>query len=223
MTVQLHRVADLATSNQLAAIVIRRVTTDQLHVGIAFIEEDNGSYSVAHLPWHNKPLRGVLQDCYFWIVPNFSSLRALQVASMCRLILQENSFGLPYALSVPNGCFDAQTGKSLLGPSGRGLTCATFVLAVFHSIGLNLILWETWPRDREGDAEWQRHVVEQLKDPPGGGEKASKEHILEVENQIGAVRCRPEEVAGSSAAEHHPVSFEDTIPLAREVLRQLPV
>jgi hypothetical protein len=61
-----------------------------------------------------------------------------------------------------------------------------------------------------------------LKEQQERGEKVSKEHISEVENQISAVRCRPEEVAGSSAAKHHPVSFEDTMPLAQEVLQLLP-
>ena len=220
MAVKLLPVASMAASRLNAAIVITESARNQQHVGIAFIKDDESNYALAHLPWHHRPLGGSVRDTYFWVETAFHPARTLQVAARCREILAMSPGGLPFAFSPPNDCFDRETGESLLGPSGSGLTCATFVLAVFHSIGLTMVRWETWPY-RAKDVLWQQQVVKALKSRKAAGDPIADEHILAVEKQVDAVRCRPEEVAGSSTAQNFPISFADAEPLALDVLRQL--
>jgi hypothetical protein len=104
----------------------------------------------------------------------------------------------------------------VIGPNKHGLTCATFVLGVFHSVGLPLIQYDTWPQRREGDEEWQRYIIEALKQT-----NASPEHIQLVESEIGAVRYRPEDVAGAGAAEGIPTAFDTANELAGKIMSKL--
>ena len=94
------------------------------------------------------------------------------------------------------------------------------MLAVFLAAGLELVSFEMWSQDRPGDREWQEWVISQLRNGLADG-RVTQEHIDDVKNQVGAARCRPEEVAGASAAEAHPVSFDQAVALASEVLALL--
>src|SRR6185503_13834023 len=74
---------------------------------------------------------------FLWVNPAAHPKRLVQVAALCRKIWRANQSGsIPYAFSPPNDCFDTNTGAFLFGPTRHGLTCASFVLAVFHHAGL---------------------------------------------------------------------------------------
>jgi hypothetical protein len=122
--------------------------------------------------------------------------------------------GLPYGLSTPNDSFDPDTLAYLRGPAKVGLTCATFVLAIFEFGGLKLLQYELWPH-RDSDVPWQNYVISELKRTG-----ASQEHIAAVEGQVGAMRIRPEEVAASAtfADEERPVAFEATDGRAKQIV-----
>lgn len=66
-------------------------------------------------------------------------------------------------ISEPTDCFDRETLRFLLGPTKTGLTCASFVLAVFQQSGLPLVVCESWPKPNEEDIEWQKLIVKILK------------------------------------------------------------
>jgi hypothetical protein len=151
---------------------------------------------------------------FYWVEHKIDQLRLYGVLAFCDLIIQANPAGIPYAFDSPSDCFDSETGQFLLGPSKKGLTCATFVLAIFHAVGLRLLDLTGWPK-REEDARWQESIINLLRG------RASQEHIDAVTSQVGAVRVRPEEVAGASAAEIHPIGFANANALAIEILQQL--
>jgi hypothetical protein len=69
LAVQLNPIASIPASSVPAAIVIKELQPNQRHVGIVFLEGENGNYSLAHLPWHHQPLRGTLENGYFWVQP----------------------------------------------------------------------------------------------------------------------------------------------------------
>jgi hypothetical protein len=168
------------------------------------------------LAWHNQLKNGQPKDAYLWIDPPIPTRRARQVAARCRQILRENTRGIPYAFSPPNDCFDIETGGFLFGPSRVGLTCASFVLAVFDSAGVRLADYATWPQTRADDVQWQQSVIRQLEE-----DGAEPEHIAFINNESGAVRYRPEDVAGCAAADQLPCPFDIAEPLSQEVLTQL--
>jgi hypothetical protein len=104
----------------------------------------------------------------------------------------------------------------LFGSTRHGLTCATFVLAVFHQAGLPLVRYDSWPVNRPGDAEWQESIVNLLERTG-----AAPEHIAKVKTEIGAVRYRPEEVAGAATSVSIPAEFPSASERAQEILLKL--
>jgi len=198
------------------AITLLRRSPGQQHVGILHKDESLGEVRMLHLLWHNRLGNAQPEPSYAWIVPPIPRRRARQVAAFCRNVHRANPSGIPYAFSQASDCFNDQTGAFLMGTARKGLTCATFVLGVFHSTGLPLIQYETWPTSREGDEQWQRHIIEELK---AGG--APLQHIRDVESEVGSVRYRPEDVAGGAAAGSIPAPFAEADPLAQAILARL--
>jgi hypothetical protein len=188
----------------------------QQHVGIFHKDESINEIRLLHLWWHNKLKNSLPRPTYAWVIPSISLRRARQVAALCRKVFRQNSAGIPYAFSTASDCFDTETGAFLIGPGHHGLTCASFVLAVFHTAGLPLVDYKTWPRERNGDKEWQELIIEQLT-----RDGASLEHIRAIESELGAVRYRPEDVAGACAAMSIPVPFIEADICAQEMLRFL--
>jgi hypothetical protein len=198
------------------AITLLREREGQGHVGIFHKDETTSELRMIHLAWHHSLKNSRPKSSYAWISPPIPKRRARQVAAFCRRVYRANALGIPYAFSQATDCFDQQTGAFILGPDRNGLTCASFVLGVFQSAGLPLIQYGTWPRIRDGDEEWQRLILSQLKE-----DEASTEHIRRVESEVGSVRYRPEDVAGAAATERLPASFVQVQPLAEAILAKL--
>lgn len=198
------------------AVAIAVIQPGQQHLGLLHAEGVLNEVRLAHLAWHNQLRNGLPKDAYLWIDPPIPTRRARQVAARCRQILRGNARGIPYAFSTPNDCFDLETGAFLFGPSRVGLTCASFVLAVFESAGVCLIDHTRWPQGRPGDREWQEAIIQQLVE-----DGAEEEHIAFIKREIGAVRYRPEDVAGCAAAEKLPCPFEIAERRSAEVLKRL--
>jgi hypothetical protein len=98
------------------------------------------------------------------------------------------------------------------------LTCATFVLAVFHRAGLPLLRYETWPNGRAGDSEWPTRIVAALAATPG----TTTAHTDAVARDVGStVRFRPEEIAGAATVATMPVDFAVAEAYAAQLLLRL--
>lgn len=197
-------------------ITLLRERTGQQHVGILHKDESTSEIRMLHLAWHNKLKNSHPKTSYAWIIPPIPARRARQVAAFCRRVCRANPSGIPYAFSPASDCFNGETGSFLIGPDHFGLTCASFVLGVFHAVGVPLIQYDTWPASRRGDIEWQQTIIAQLKE-----DGASPEHIRAVESEVGAVRYRPEEVAGAGIAVSLPVAFAEVVDLAEQILMKL--
>ena len=188
-------------------IAIREVTPQQRHVGLLYRDSTSKRVVLLHLGWHFDLRREAPLESDLWVDPRILPRRLTQVAAYCRLVWRANGKNsIPFGFAPPNDCLDAESGRYLRGPVGFGLTCASFVLAVFHGAGLVLAQYDTWPPDRPGDAEWRRSIVDALRTcrPP-----AKPEHIDAVERDVGMTsRFRPEEVAAAATVTPTPVPFE---------------
>ncbi len=198
------------------AIAIRAIDSGQRHVGVLHNDESSGQLKLLHLAWHHDLKNSEPKVAYFWIEPAIHQARARQVAAMCRKILRSNEAkGIPYAFSPPNDCFSTETGDYLLGPYNFGLTCATFVLAIFDAAGIRLINQETW-RSRADDESWQNKIIQQLE-----ADGADKKHIDAVRMQVGSMRYRPEDVAGAAASGPPPAEFQQANSLGEKIVEKL--
>ncbi len=207
------------TELEHAGIAVCRLRNGGRHAGVLYRSEGTSDVILLHLAWHHDLRNETPSQSYFWLRPAVPQRRLRQVAAMCRMVWRANgNGGIPYAFDPPNDSFNSQTGGILLGPTRHGLTCATFVLAIFEAAGLCIATYDSWPIDRKGDRDWQKWVIEQLEtsNPP-----AANEHIEAVRSQIGCARFRPEEVAGAALGSPLPASFDVASKNGLLVLRRL--
>jgi hypothetical protein len=118
-----------------------------------------------------------------------------------------------YGLNPSGVGFDASGQFYSLDPR-KGLTCATFISAVFQSAGLPIVSLATWPL-RVSDATWRDHVLKTLSS--NGYEDRAKE-IAEEEF---AFRLTPAEAAIAASATSIPLSYEAAVQLSEPLLQQL--
>ncbi len=126
------------------------------------------------------------------------------VAAHCRLIARRYASperGLPYGLRYEKTTFRAD-GKMRLGKAEHGLTCATFILAVLRSAGVELLSLADWPV-RDGDKERHLELLDMLRNDP----EVARDHVAAIATEVNGVRYRPEEVAGAASSAQFPVSF----------------
>jgi hypothetical protein len=199
------------------AIGIAEVGDDQRHTGLFHREDENGPVLMLELQWHHRLRNDPAVERLLWVDPAAHSKRLAQVSDICRLVWRTNQKqGIPYGFSAPTDCFDADTEEYLVGPTHLGLTCASFVLAVFHRAGLPLVVYENWPTDRPEDREWQEKILRALERT--GADQA---HIDAVRNEVGPVRFRPEEVAAAATVSPLPADFETVRGRGQQVLQRL--
>lgn len=208
----LNRIERLQATSHVPAFVgvaVTAVSKDQRHAGILYLEA--GTLKYLHLQWHNRLTDDVAPDGLTYVEPALLAQRAKQVAARCRQISRSNGRNIPYGFSSPSNCFDAQTQHFLVGPTTHGLTCASFVLAVFAFAGIHLLDCADWP-NRPDDAKWQQDIVNALRQhgaPPG--------HIAHVINEIGCARYRPEEVLAGAILVPPAASFQLAQPLGARI------
>ncbi|MFC1482300.1 hypothetical protein ACFL51_00690 [Myxococcota bacterium] len=208
---------------ETAAIAVVRFAEDWFHAGVIYRPElESGELDephLLHLAFHyNLKCEPNPMD-YSWVVPRIPFERAIHIPALCDVVLRryENG-GLSYAVKYSGEMFDAETGDYLTD-EGRGLTCATFVLALYQSLGLQLIETETWEL-RDDDIRWHRDIIL----PELRSRFAEEtEHHSAVEAQLPCARFRPQEVAAAGTAESFPVLFVYAQPVGEAIRQLLPV
>lgn len=197
----------------ISGIIITHVGDEQLHCGIAYKSE--GQANALHLAWHydlrDQPAQSLYSHGYYFTLPAIDTIRQRVIAAKCRRIYRAKEQGIPYGLLYEGATFD-DDGILRLGGNEHGLTCATFVMAVYASCGITLCDYAAWPARRE-DGDWHASIIAMLRDdvPP--------EHLYNLEQEIGCARFRPEEVAASITFTDLPAPF-DQIWLKGASIRQ---
>jgi hypothetical protein len=183
---------------EYSAIAIKD-SNGQRHVGMIYRGGEIRELSFLHLAWHNKLTDENPDSSFFWIEIGVPRRRARQLASKCRQVSKANGRFIPYGFSPPTAeQFDEESAKFIFGPTWTGLTCASFVLAVFEFARLRLIRLESW-EPRDDDVQWQRTIVLTMKAhharslsenryrTPREIEDVEK-HIAAVESEVGCAR-----------------------------------
>lgn len=186
--------------SQIGVVVNLNDDHKTFHCGLAFRMGDD--YEILHLAHHND----LECDCdcsgfKVFVIPNLPLELQTAFIPMCRLIKEEIEQGhkdVAYGLSYDEYArYD--DGKLFLGENEIGLTCATFVITLFHSVGIDLVDINNWPA-REEDRSWFDRVkkifsIQNVKLYL----RMTKEHQTKILNEKFGPRFRPEEVAVSSA------------------------
>ncbi|MER8574572.1 hypothetical protein NKG99_24190 [Mesorhizobium sp. M1409] len=193
-------------------LAIARLSHGGNHIGVIYQSTAVG-LTLAHLAWHHDLRFERPDDKYIWLdLAPLDEMNKRVSAAFFETLRNEHP-NIPYGFDMRGECFD-ESGNFIPPPLGKGLTCATFVLATFRAHGHHLVDEETWPTRAE-DEIWQEQILQLLT------QSAATEHIQALENDIGAKRYKPEEVAASGIRMSTPSTFDDIKQLADGILREL--
>jgi hypothetical protein len=131
-------------------------------------------------------------------------------------------YKIPYAFRYTNRAYINQGTGEVNLEDGTGMSCSTYVLAVFQSVGITLVNMGTW-QERVGDVARHQALLQKMRTGiPGWAPPASPEHIAIVEQETNCMRVRPEEVAATALYDDHPTTFEQLESAGAWILSQLP-
>lgn len=178
------------------AVVLKQ---DGKHAGILYRHGDDGEFNFLHLTNDYQLQNDQPQKGYASILPQMPALRAEQVAALCKAISIENKQAIPYNFGPHDECFDKETKRFKENLRNTGLTCATFVLAVFHDAAWPLAKAQTWPLPDKDDREFQQRAASYM----------SRSPTSVIHKQVGvAPRFRPSQVAACAILRKRwPVSY----------------
>jgi len=188
------------------------------HIGVLCREPADKRLRFIHLAFHDDlRLEDDVTKCFLWIEAKLEDEPAAVVAAQARRVYRKyQRGGVPYGFGPYSGYFGPQ-GEIRWTAPGNGLTCATFVLAVFDSAGVRLIQGETWPTDRGEDKQFQREMVELVRMQS----TVTAAHLKGMTADIGQVRFRVLEVGGAVAADSYPTDFSTAEVLALRLLEMI--
>lgn len=188
------------TDSLIGVVVTVDKDHKQFHCGLAFRMGEG--FNILHLAHHND--LECDSDCNgfkVFVIPNVPRELQIPFIQMCRAIKDDVNEGhkdVAYGLNYDEfAMYD--NGKLYLSSNEIGLTCATYVITLFHSAGIDLVDIHNWPA-REEDKSWFEYVkglfkIKKIKLFLG----MTREHQTKVLNETTGPRFRPEEVAVSSA------------------------
>jgi hypothetical protein len=194
---------------------IKETIHNQRHCGIIY-RPDPDQVRFLHLAFHFDLRNEVLNGSYWWATCGLDEDNQLVLAAFASLLAKEDP-AVPYGFDAEGMVFEEETGKLKEPPAGRGLTCATFVMAVFRTYGFEPLQASSW-QERADDEQWQQGILRYMN--KGG---ASQAHIDAIRASEPSKRFRPEEVVGgaSQSSENWSYDYDATQALAAQVLADM--
>lgn len=189
------------------SMVLTRVKPNQLHLGLGCRDAEHER--VLHHAWHRilraesleelLTVRGVRLPCVvvgLWLDPAVeTALRILW--SDVAVQYGHGLAGPAYGFGDATALFDPWTGA--LDDPDAAFTCATFVLQLLRSVGVQLLDPTRWRQPTEDDLAWQHQIGARLVAWIDGVIHQELERAQDrMEHDLGALRFRPSDVAGSA-------------------------
>lgn len=163
----------------------------QKHATLVF-SDDAGDLKTLHLASYND-LRcdSGLGGFYPVLAHGFDEDELDYFAERASRLWDKNARGIPYGFKYDQFDYFGPLGEFQY-KVGRGLTCATFVLAFFRSVGHEVVDESSWRPD-SSDTSWQETIYLSL----ASNYVTSMEEIVALKAGIGSPRFRPEDVIAS--------------------------
>lgn len=188
-------------ASEVVGVRLCRSPHGNLHSGIGY--GASGKVKNLHLGWENT-LQNDWSRIGYWVSPDADPLLLGRVPAKCRRIWKafRETEKFTYGLGYRGVRFNKAGLPQVRGRGFKGLSCTTFVVAVFESVGVYLLDPETWPIRIDEDVAHVEGLAPPCEKHPGLYER------LLAEAQEGVVRIQPLELLGASACAGT-ASFED--------------
>lgn len=194
---------------------IKEIAPGQQHCGILYRPAEE-MVRFLHLAFHFDLRDEVVNGTYWWCQSGLDNENQ-EILAALSILIAEGSPSIPYGFDKDGLVFDGHTGEMREAPPGKGLTCATFVVAVFRTYGFSPLLENSWESKAE-DAAWQAAILAAME-----ANGASAEHVTAIRESEANMRFRPEEVVGAAAQPmtEWSIDYVQAQELAAEVLADM--
>lgn len=205
------KTSEFSNSNEILGIAVGHIKKGFLHNKILF--RLKGEVKEIHLGWHHYFIHQDIEalDSFIWRAPKLPNSRLRSVAAKCQIVAENQKKNkknekakLPYAIGYysgrefdENGIYTDNKGVEY------GMTCATFVLTIFKSVGIELVHWEDWTKGRPDDKRWFKYIISKLEEGVKDG-IISQEHLNNVKGEKKCARYRPEEIFAATFCSNRP-------------------
>jgi hypothetical protein len=193
-------------------VAIRTVQgQQQLHIGLLYKTEESEAL-ILNLRTHLDLRNEAPTDHYRWIQISLDEINRRTLVGLCRLIANKCK-SIPFGFTY-NGLYFTKAGEYIPHDLGHGLTCSTFVMAVFATYSFPILKVEEW-RTRLEDQGWQTGQVRIIQIRHGNFIAGA------VAEHVGEPRFRPEEVTAGAISSDRPLGFNDADALGRRIRTDL--
>ncbi|MCF5056872.1 hypothetical protein GIW54_05380 [Pseudomonas proteolytica] len=198
------------------AAILQTSNPEQRHAALVFKDRSKKQLSLLHLAWHYTLRCDQFKTPYRSVPSQHFDDEELELfAEHASRLYDENTAGIPYGMeytgaSVFNGDLE------FIDSPGAGLTCATFILGFFNSLGFDILNLSSW-QGRDDDTQWQSNIYAALAPDLAAERKEAQKSLIGA-----AYRFRPEEVVGSFGAfESTPIEFTEAVKLGVKLLDEM--
>ncbi len=209
--------------DKLAIAIIPSTILNGAHAGVLYVSKVGEAPRLIHLATHKWLIDETASNEIRWVQVQLNAITARLVVGVCLSIARR---ARAREMTATYG-FNYDPAKQYFGVNydflpidpNQGLTCATFVLALFRRADVELLKVEEWlERNIEvADVEVQKAIAETFS--ATFGEEVGK--ILYSQIASGAPRFRPEQVAAASALSPKPVGFDVANSKGQELIDSL--
>lgn len=207
----LHRIASCHPLR--AGVGVHLSAPNQVHAVVLY--RTDAAVRALHFCWMKDWKDEVVQEDYLWTPLPLDSSEARYFAIYCSEVASNRLLDdVPFAFRHDARTrFELSVARVVFGDDAHGFTCATFILSLLGTIGFVPLDASTW-QQRGCDQLWQRGILRLLK------RTHPSEDLRRQEQEIGAVRFRPEEVVGCCATPTR-TAFPEALVRGRAVLAAL--
>ena len=173
----------------------------QSHSGILYLNPE-GEAKLLHLENNRTLTKESPNSDFVWLHVNLPDIVKNLICLHCDIISENSQGKILYDIDPTGITFDIDGVFTQKVPH-TGLTCGTFILAVFRDVGIELINQNHWPI-RENDIKWQKMIVNLFSRylEPNSNELINKK----IDDKL-ILRFRPEEVVSSATLKNMPNTF----------------
>ena len=196
-------------------VAVTSSTPNQRHIGVGY-RNCCGEPKLLHLAWHYDLRNDDFPNDYLWYDIPIDDVNKLHMSLFCEAVYRNNFSGIPYGFAIDDCELDSGTGGFNTKEKYAGMTCASFVVNLFHSQKLEFLNIDSFQHLPE-DKTWQRQILQALqKYCPDSHFEYQKKRIGD-----GLVRLRPEFVAAARHLENPPHVYAEIREHSKQIVEQL--
>jgi hypothetical protein len=173
------------------------------HAAIAYVDT-SGDWKLLHLYIDGSVAPSGLEPVYLYVVPNIRVSSRTAIAGLCESLARRPELKkLYYEIGVQAHSFFVVEGDQcdlVTQKPGDGLSCSTFVAAIFNSVRRPLVNFRSW-RCRPEDFLANTRLINMLRS------NNQSRRADDLAPHVGRMRISPSEVAGAALEDLLPAAF----------------